>query len=149
MAVHHIEASGGKTAEILMVEDNPDHEALAVRAMRRNKIEAPAFVARTGPEALSYLAAPDRALPRLVLLDLKLPGMDGVEVLRHIRANERTQSIPVVVLTSSDEERDLREAYEHGANSYVLKPMEYERFVEVIRQLAGYWLSINATPEGR
>ncbi len=138
---------------ILLVEDNPDDEALTLRALRKNKIGNRIVVARDGVEALDYLFAtgpyanrPAGALPQLVLLDLKLPKIDGLEVLHRLRADERTRLIPVVVLTSSLEEQDLVRCYSGGANSYVRKPVDFARFVEAVGQLGLYWLVLNEAP---
>jgi CheY-like chemotaxis protein len=138
---------------ILLVEDNPDDEKLTVRALKKNNIVNEVAVARDGVEALDYLfgtgihAGRDtHLLPALVLLDLKLPRMDGQEVLRRIRADERTRRLPVVILTSSKEEQDLMEGYNGGANSYIRKPVDFTQFTEVVRQLGLYWLVLNETP---
>jgi two-component system response regulator len=138
---------------ILLVEDNPDDEALTLRAFRKNHIKNDVIVARDGVEALDYLfgtgahAGRDVSqLPQVVLLDLKLPKLDGIEVLRRIRADERTRLLPVVILTSSKEERDLVSGYRHGANSYVRKPVDFDEFVEAARQLGLYWLLLNEAP---
>lgn len=138
---------------ILLVEDNPDDEALALRALRRNNILNEVVVARDGVEALDYLfgtgayAGRDASvMPQVVLLDLKLPKIEGLEVLRRLRADTRTKLLPVVVLTSSKEERDLVESYELGANSYIRKPVDFNQFAEAIRQLKLYWLVLNVTP---
>ena len=135
---------------ILLVEDNPDDEELTVRALRKNNIANEVVVARDGAEALDYLfaqgahAARDARLkPQVILLDLKLPKIDGLGVLRRIRADERTRYIPVVVLTSSREERDLIDSYGLGANSYVRKPVDFNQFSEAARQLGLYWLVLN------
>ncbi len=135
---------------ILLVEDNPDDEALTLRAFRKNNITNEIVVARDGVEAIDYLfatgihegLAEDR-MPQVVLLDLKLPRMDGLEVLRRIRADERTRLLPVVVLTSSKEEQDLVESYRIGCNSYVRKPVNFDEFMEAARQLGMYWLLLN------
>src|SRR5437899_8449167 len=142
---------------ILLVEDNPDDEALTIRALSKNNIANEIVVARDGAEALDYLfgtgkwAGRDvRATPELVLLDLKLPKKDGLEVLRRLRSQEHTRLLPVVILTCSREERDLLNGYGLGANSYVRKPVEFEHFVEAVRQLGIYWLMLNKpTPEWR
>ena len=138
---------------ILLVEDDPDAEALTLRALRRGCVPHSLVVARDGVEALDYLlgtgahAGRDPAImPSVVFLDLKLPRLDGLEVLRRIRAGERTRLLPVVILTSSDEERDRIQGYRYGANSYVRKPVDYDRFVEAIRQLGLYWLFLNEPP---
>ena len=142
-----------RSAKILLVEDNPDDELLTLRALKRNHIANEVDVVRDGAEALEYLFATGmyagRApedLPQVVLLDLKLPKIDGLQVLQRIRADERTRLLPVVILTSSDEERDIVESYRLGANSYVRKPVEFEQFVEAIRQLGLYWLVLNRPP---
>jgi two-component system response regulator len=143
--------------EILLVEDNRDDEMLTLRALKRNNIANEIVVARDGAEALDYLFAVGEyagrdtgTMPQVVLLDLKLPKVDGLEVLRRIRADKRTRILPVVVLTSSDEERDIVESYSLGANSYIRKPVDFGQFVETIRQLGLYWLVLNqAPPEGR
>src|ERR1700704_5905728 len=135
---------------ILLVEDNPRDEALTLRALKKSNIVNEVIVAHDGVEALDYFfgtgAHADRdttAMPQLILLDLKLPKVDGLEVLRKIRADERTRRLPVVVFTSSSEEEDMIKSYELGANSYVRKPVEFERFLEATRQLGLYWLVLN------
>jgi two-component system response regulator len=135
---------------ILLVEDNQDDVDLTLRAFKKNNIGNKVVVARDGVEALEHLfgagRAPDAPWPVVVLLDLKLPRIDGLEVLRKIRANERTRTLPVVVLTSSDEQRDLIESYNLGANSYVRKPVDFGGFLEAARQLGLYWLVLNQAP---
>ena len=138
---------------ILLVEDNPDDEKLTVRALKKNNIVNEVAIARDGVEALDYLfgmgthAGRDVAImPALVLLDLKLPKLSGQEVLRSIRADERTKRLPVVILTSSKEEQDLMEGYNGGANSYIRKPVDFTQFTEVVRQLGLYWLVLNEMP---
>jgi two-component system response regulator len=135
---------------ILLVEDNPDDQTLTMRALQQNNVLNKVDVAQDGAEALNYLFAPDSPatqdpsyLPELVLLDLKLPKVDGMEVLQQIRANARTRLLPVVVLTSSSEEEDIVRAYSLGANSYVRKPVKFEQFIEAVRQLGLYWLVLN------
>lgn len=135
-----------KDGTILLVEDNPDDEALALRALKKNNIANDVHVARDGAEALAYLSAAGAALPQVVLLDLKLPKVDGLQVLRRIREDERTRVLPVVILTSSQEERDLVESYRLGANSYIRKPVDFAQFTEAVRQLGLYWLVLNQTP---
>lgn len=139
---------------ILLVEDNPDDEALTLRAFSKNKIANPVVVARDGVEALDYLfgtgnhAGRDTTImPAVVLLDLKLPRIDGLEVLRRIRAHERTALLPVVVLTTSKEQQDILEAYRLGANSYIRKPVDFERFIQAVGLLGVYWLSLNEPSE--
>ena len=138
---------------ILLVEDNADDEALTLRALKRANISNPIVIARDGVEALDYLfgtgahAGRDtRDVPQIVLLDLKLPRIDGLEVLRRVRADERTRLLPVVILTSSDEDRDRLKGYELGANSYVRKPVDFNQFAEAVRQLGLYWLLLNQPP---
>lgn len=133
---------------LLLVEDNPDHAALTLRALRRSGFTADVTVACDGTEALERLRGTE-CLPRLVLLDLNLPNMDGLEVLRQLRSHVRTRMLPVVVLTSSDEERDVATAYQIGANSYVRKPVDSVRFAETIRQLCQYWFTLNEVPSWR
>jgi two-component system, response regulator len=142
-----------KEKVILLVEDNPDDEALALRALKKNNITNEVVVARDGAEALDYLlGAGSRAgngtpvLPQVVLLDLKLPKVDGLEVLRRLRADQRTKLLPIVILTSSNEEQDLLKGYDFGANSYVLKPVDFGQFTEAVRQLGLYWLLLNERP---
>ena len=127
---------------IILVEDNPDDEELTIRALRRGNIDNQILVARNGEEALTMVLNAN-PLPTVVLLDLKLPKVDGLEVLRQLRANERTHTLPVVILTSSTEERDIIDSYSLGANSYVCKPVEIEKFTESVRQLGLYWAVIN------
>jgi two-component system response regulator len=138
---------------ILMVEDNPDDELLTLRALGMNNISNTIVVVRDGAEALDYLfgsgAYADRdisVMPVLVLLDLRLPKVDGLEVLRRLRADERTRLLPVVILTSSDEERDIVDSYKLGANSYIRKPVDFDKFAESVRQLRLYWLVLNEPP---
>jgi CheY-like chemotaxis protein len=138
---------------ILLVEDNPDDEALTLRALKKNNILNEVIVARDGAEALDYLFAAgsfaDRDLsvmPQVILLDLKLPKVDGLEVLQRLRGHSRTKLLPVVILTSSNEDRDIIDAYNFGANSYVRKPVDFLQFVEAVRQLGLYWLVINQPP---
>jgi len=135
---------------ILLVEDDPDDEALTLRALRRNHIANEVVVARDGVEALDFLFATGahagrdpHVLPQVALLDLKLPRLDGFEVLQRIRSDPRSRHLPVVVLTSSREERDLVESYARGANSYVRKPVDFAEFMEAVRQLGLYWLVLN------
>ncbi len=135
---------------ILLVEDNPDDEKLTLRALEKNNIKNKVVVARDGVEALDYLfgegtqkGRDTRVLPQVVLLDLKLPKVDGFEVLRRLRSEERTKLLPVVILTSSNEEQDLINGYGLGANSYVRKPVEFGQFIEAVRQLGLYWLILN------
>jgi two-component system response regulator len=143
-----------KKKVILLVEDNPDDELLTLRAMRKNNIANEIIIARDGAEALDYIfrkgnyAGRDlEEHPQVILLDLNLPKIGGLDVLREIRSNERTALYPVVILTSSKEERDLVEGYRLGANSYIRKPVDFNQFSEAIRQLGLYWLVLNEVPD--
>lgn len=138
---------------VLLVEDNPDDEVLTLRAFRTNNIGNKVVVARDGVSALDYLFGTGaysgrdvRDLPAVVLLDLKLPKVDGLEVLKRIRADERTKFLPVVILTSSKEEQDLINGYRFGCNSYVRKPVNFDEFLQAARQLGLFWLLINEPP---
>ena len=138
---------------ILLVEDNPDDEALTLRALKSSNIANEVVVARDGVEALDYLfgtgAYADRdtrVMPQVILLDLKLPKIDGLEVLKRIRENERTRLQPVVVLTTSNEDSDILASYKLGVNSYIRKPVDFNQFMEAIRQLGVYWLLLNVSP---
>ena len=133
---------------ILLVEDDPDHADLAVRALEKSGAVDRVVVARDGEQALEHLFGKHEA-PAVVFLDLKLPRMSGFEVLRRIRDNEATRFLPVVVLSSSDEDADLARSYELGVNSYILKPVSFTEFVEVTRQMGTYWLLLNQTPLGK
>ena len=141
---------------LLLVEDNPDDEALTVRALKKNKIANEVVVTRDGIEAWEFLlgegayAGRDvRLMPHVILLDLKLPKLDGLGLLRRLRADDRTKRIPVVILTSSNEAQDLISSYDLGANSYVRKPVDFEQFVQAARQLGLYWLVLNELPHRR
>jgi two-component system response regulator len=127
---------------ILLVEDNPDDERLTLRALRRSKVTNPVVIARNGEEALEMILNVE-LLPTVVLLDLKLPKIEGLEVLRRIRDENRTRLLPVIILTSSSEERDIIESYNLGANSYVQKPVDFDRFADAVAKLALYWVLIN------
>ncbi|HLF59345.1 MAG TPA: response regulator [Alphaproteobacteria bacterium] len=142
-----------KNKAVLLVEDNPDDEALTLRALKKNNIKNEVVVARDGSEALDYLfgagayAGRDVTdLPSVVLLDLKLPKVNGLEVLKCIRGDARTKLVPVVILTSSKEDRDVVNSYSFGCNSYVRKPVKFEEFLDSTRQLGLYWLLLNETP---
>jgi two-component system response regulator len=140
-------------SSILLVEDNPDDEALTLRAFRKNNVTNEVVVARDGAEALEYLFGTGSytncdvtMMPQIVILDLKLPKIDGLEVLRRMREAPQTKLLPVVILTSSNEERDLLAGYGLGANSYVRKPVDFAEFVDAVRQLGLYWLLLNERP---
>jgi two-component system, response regulator len=138
---------------ILLVEDNPNDLELTLRALRKNHLTASIDVARDGEEALQYLfsegafSSRPHENPKVVLLDLKLPKVDGMEVLRRLRGDSRTASIPVVILTSSREERDVVQGYNLGVNSYIVKPVEFDRFMKAVADLGFYWLMLNQPPE--
>jgi two-component system response regulator len=141
---------------VLLVEDNPDDEALTLRALRKHKLANEIIVARDGQEALDYLFAEGvhagrdiYDLPQVILLDLKLPKIDGLQVLEQLRKTDHTRNVPVVVLTSSSQELDMVRSYDLGANSYVRKPVDFEQFLEAARQLGLYWLVLNEVPYAR
>jgi two-component system response regulator len=138
---------------ILLVEDNPDDELLTIKALKESNIKNEVIVAHDGVEALDYLLARGihrerdiSIMPDVVLLDIKLPRVDGLEVLRALRSDERTRILPVVILTSSREEQDLINGYRFGANSYIRKPVDFDKFSEAIRHLGLYWLVLNEIP---
>ena len=138
---------------ILMVEDNPDDVELTLRSLRKNNISNEVVVVRDGAEALDYLFATGNysgrdisVMPAVILLDLKLPKVSGLEVLRRLRADQRTELLPVVILTSSKEEQDMINGYKLGANSYVRKPVDFIQFSEAVKQLGLYWLLLNEPP---
>lgn len=141
---------------ILLVEDNPDDEALTLRALKKNNILNEVVVARDGEEALEYLFGTGRyagrdtsVQPQVILLDLQLPKLSGHEVLKRLRADKRTMLQPVVILTTSSEEQDIIKSYENGANSYTRKPVDFNRFIEAVKQLGLYWLVLNEVPTRR
>jgi len=142
-----------KLCDILVVEDNPTDAELTLRALRRAKLANPITVVEDGAEALEYLfgvgkhaGRPSEGTPRVVLLDLKLPKLSGLEVLRRIRGDERTSQVPVVIVTSSREEPDVKEAYRLGVNSYIVKPVEFEKFVDAMTRVGLYWVLLNEPP---
>jgi CheY-like chemotaxis protein len=138
-----------QSIHILLVEDNPDDVELALHALKKNNILNPIDVARDGQEALDYLMREGKyadykaGMPGLILLDLKLPKVDGIEIIRIIKGNEKLKRIPIVVLTSSKEERDVVESYNLGVNSYIRKPVDFDQFVDTVRHIGYYWLLIN------
>lgn len=140
--------------EILLVEDNPQDLELALRALQRSKLSNRIQIARDGTEALDFIfcegahaARNIEQTPKLVLLDLKLPKIDGLEVLRRLKGDPRTRNIPVVVLTTSKEQKDILESYRLGVNSYIVKPVNFERFADSVRDLGLYWLLLNQQPK--
>lgn len=139
--------------EILLVEDNPNDVELTLRAMKQHNLTNKVYVVKDGEQALDYIfgrgeyAGQNRkGVPMVILLDLKLPKVDGLEVLRQVKSDERTKAIPVVVLTSSKEEKDMVQSYRLGVNSYIVKPVDFERFAESVRELGLYWLLLNKVP---
>lgn len=137
---------------IFLIEDNPDDEALTLRALKKNNIMNQVVVARDGVEAIDYLLGPEAAshpTPQIILLDLKLPKLNGLEVLKRLRADERTKLLPIIVLTSSREEQDLVNSYDLGANSYIRKPVDFNQFISAVQQLGLYWLVLNEIPPAR
>jgi DNA-binding response OmpR family regulator len=140
----------GVSKQILLVEDDPDHEALTIRALRKSNIANEIIVAHDGEEALEMLFGTGplalSTSPQIVLLDLKLPKVEGLEILRRIRENDATKTLPVVILTSSDEESDIMRSYRMGVNSYIRKPVDFHEFAEATRQLGMYWLVLNECP---
>jgi CheY-like chemotaxis protein len=136
------------SVEILVVEDSPADLELAIRALKKHNLANQLHVARDGAEALDFLFGPncDTQRPKMVLLDLKLPKVDGLEVLRRLKSDPTTRRIPVVVMTSSREERDIVESYELGVNSYIVKPVDFEQFVRAVSELGLYWLVLNQPP---
>jgi two-component system, response regulator len=140
--------------EILLVEDNPNDVELALRAFKKNKLVNRVYIVRDGEEALDYIFCRGNYVernfnhtPKLILLDLKLPKIDGIEVLKQIKSDPRTNSIPVVVLTTSREECDVLETYRLGVNSYILKPVDFDQFVDSVRQIGFYWMLLNQSPK--
>jgi two-component system response regulator len=131
---------------ILLVEDNPDDEILTLRAFRKHRIANPVVVAHDGQEAVDYLFDTDKPLPSIVLLDLKLPKIGGLDVLKRLRGNARTEFVPVIILTSSNQDADLIGGYKLGCNSYIRKPVDFDKFVEAVGQLGLYWLVFNEPP---
>jgi len=145
--------SDGNAIEILLVEDNPNDVELTLRALKNHNLANNVRVVKDGAEALDYIFATgdfeDRNMndtPRVILLDLKLPKVDGLEVLRRIKSDERTKTIPVVVLTSSREDRDIVESYKLGVNSYIVKPVDFDKFLDCVGELGLYWLLLNELP---
>lgn len=135
-------------ADILLVEDNPDDAGLTIRALKKNKLANSLVHLSDGEEAINYLFAPGRVImPKLILLDLKMPKVDGIEVLRKIKSDENLKVIPVVVLTSSKEERDIVESYKLGVNAYIVKPVDFEKFVKAVTDLGMFWLVLNQPPQ--
>lgn len=143
----------GNAVEILLVEDNPQHVELTLRALRKYNLTNQVLVAKDGAEALEFIFATGAYAgrqiengPKVILLDLKLPRVDGLEVLRRIKSDERTKAIPVVVVTTSEQEQDVVESYKLGANSYIVKPVSFDKFVQAVSELGFYWMLLNKPP---
>ncbi|MBC8265104.1 MAG: response regulator, partial [Anaerolineales bacterium] len=140
----------GREIDILLVEDNPDHVELIIRVLQDNNVLNEVYVVTNGEDALDFLyqrgAYADARRPGLILLDIKLPRVDGIEVLRQIKADAKLKAIPVVMLTTSAGEREMVESYHYGANSYIVKPVDFEQFVKAIKELKLYWLVLNSLP---
>ena len=143
----------GNAVEILLVEDNPQHVELTLRALRKYNLANQVLVAKDGAEALEFIFATGAYAgrqiengPKVILLDLKLPRVDGLEVLRRIKSDERTKAIPVVVVTTSEQEQDVVESYKLGANSYIVKPVSFDKFVQAVSELGFYWMLLNKPP---
>jgi CheY-like chemotaxis protein len=134
------------TKLIVLVEDNPDDEALTLMALEKQNLAKDVVVLHDGVEALEFLLSPDNPLPDLVLLDINMPKVDGLEVLRRLRSEPRTAFLPIVLLTASDEERDVRDGYRFGANSYMRKPVSFDQLSDAVRHLGLYWLVLNQRP---
>ena len=134
--------------EILLIEDNPDDAGLTIRALKKHNLANNLLHLQDGEEALNYLFSERlNAIPKVILLDLKMPKVDGIEVLRRLKADERKKIIPVVVLTSSKEERDIVESYKLGVNAYIVKPVDFEKFVKAISEIGFFWLLLNQSPQ--
>jgi two-component system, response regulator len=133
--------------DILLVEDNPSDAELALRALKQRNLANQVFVCRDGAEALDFFADGAGPVPKVILLDLKLPKVDGLEVLERLKSDNRTKSIPIVVLTSSSEEPDIEKAYALGANSYIVKPVDFEAFARAVSDVGLYWLLLNHPPQ--
>ncbi len=145
--------NNGNNVDIIIIEDDPNDAELIMRVFRKHNLTNRIVHLKDGAEALDYLLAPDNPVPgtaglssRVILLDLKLPKVDGIEILRRVKSDERTRNIPVVILTSSNEERDLKAAYELGVNSYVTKPIKFDDFASVVTKLGLYWMLLNRIP---
>jgi two-component system response regulator len=132
--------------EILLVEDNPDDAELTIRTLKKNNLANHLIHKEDGQEALDFLFAERSVMPRLILLDLKMPRVDGIEVLRRLKSDERRKVIPVVILTSSNEERDIIESYKLGVNAYVVKPVDFDQFIKAVAQLGLFWMIHNQPP---
>lgn len=138
-----------QTVEILLVEDNPDDANLAIRALKKNNLANHLLHLEDGQQVLDYIFNADNAMPRLILLDLKMPKVDGIEVLKRLKADEKKKLIPVVMLTSSKEESDIIKTYQLGVNAYIVKPVDFDQFVKAVTDLGLFWLVLNQSPAGK
>jgi|SRR5688572_7220857 two-component system response regulator len=132
--------------EILLIEDNPDDAGLAIRALKKNNLANNLLHLQDGEEAIDFLFNDNNQMPKLILLDLKMPKIDGIEVLRKLKSDERKKVIPIVVLTSSKEERDIVESYKLGVNAYIVKPVDFDQFVKAVTEVGLFWLILNQPP---
>ena len=138
----------GNTVEILLIEDNPDDAGLAIHALKKNNLASNLLHLHDGEEALTYLFSGEMTrMPKVILLDLKMPKVDGIEVLRRLKSDDQKKMIPVVVLTSSKEDIDIMESYKLGVNAYIVKPVDYDKFVTAITEIGVFWLSLNQSPK--
>jgi two-component system response regulator len=135
--------------EILLVEDNPDDANLAIRALKKNNLANHLLHLEDGQQVLDYIFNDDNVMPRLILLDLKMPKVDGIEVLRRLKADEKKKMIPIVMLTSSKEESDIVRTYQLGVNAYIVKPVDFDQFVKAVTELGLFWLVLNQSPNGK
>lgn len=136
----------GNVTEILLVEDNPHDAELAIRALKKNNLANNLVHLEDGQEALDYLYNENNEMPRLILMDVKMPRVDGIEVLRRLKADEKKKIIPIVMLTSSKEDKDIIEAYNLGVNAYIVKPVDFDQFVKAVAQLGFFWMILNQPP---
>lgn len=136
----------GNVTEILLVEDNPNDAELAIRALKKNNLANNLVHLEDGQEALDYLYNENNEMPRLILMDVKMPRVDGIEVLRRLKADEKKKIIPIVMLTSSKEDKDIIEAYNLGVNAYIVKPVDFDQFVKAVAQLGFFWMILNQPP---
>lgn len=137
----------GKAAEILLVEDNPNDAELAIRALKKNNLANNLVHLEDGQEALDYLYNESNEMPKLILMDVKMPRVDGTEVLRRLKSDEKRKTIPIVMLTSSKEDKDIIEAYNLGVNAYIVKPVDFDQFVKAVTQLGFFWMILNQPPK--
>lgn len=137
----------GNVAEILLVEDNPNDAELAIRALKKNNLANNLIHLEDGQEALDYLYDEGNEMPKLILMDVKMPRVDGIEVLRKLKSDEKRKIIPVVMLTSSKEDKDIIDAYNLGVNAYIVKPVDFDQFVKAVTQLGFFWMILNQPPQ--